>query len=733
MRVRWSHTLITSVWILLLVIGACALDASVVHGYQDSWWKLGRVSFEDFYGTERSETLPGAQGQERSYRWSEPKSTIRFWPRLASYGDVRLEYLVPFGQATLQLNNYPAYPLPEAPQLRTLHVLVPSNQDLLFTLAQTQPQGLEGRSLGLIVGDVRWAGLGAVQNTGRLLLGIPFTLVLCALVIVCQSRKLRWWLGIPSAVLLLFAILAQTFPWDIRAMQASIQGLLLVSLIAIGLLQALKRWPIQRWHIPIYLVWLLSLLMFLNPDISSDGVGYYAYVRSAFIDGDLNFSNEFSAQESPFPHIPKIIPSARPGYLVNAWSIGPAMYWTPFWLLAHGITKLGIVLGLPWQANGYAPPYLALIAFASSLGGLVCMLASYALVRRWVSPAIASLAAITAFVGSHLWYYSFFGGSFAHILVAAAVALVMLASQRLIEQPSLSRWLQLGLAIGLQVVNYWMTAILLLVPMAYVVRLLWQTWQQGRWPAVFQQLRWGILAAFLALLVFFPQMLSWKLINGLWITIPQGSTFATPQDIHLLSALFGPLYGLAWWTPALFLGICASCWFAWRKPWPGAILLVAVIAFLLYNVSLIDWHGSGGFGMRRLTPLVPLVTLGLAFAAQQLRRWPVVLVSIASATMLWSVSMTIRYFVYLLPHPPFTIRSLGLRGILYASQPYPLDSALFVIGRGWFGVLARTGAFGSVLIAMCTSIVMLILLALFRWLALRQNSHAISTSRQVND
>ena len=59
MLVRWSHTLVISVWIFVLCIAAFALDTQVAHGYQDSWWALGRVSFEDFYGTERSDTLPG--------------------------------------------------------------------------------------------------------------------------------------------------------------------------------------------------------------------------------------------------------------------------------------------------------------------------------------------------------------------------------------------------------------------------------------------------------------------------------------------------------------------------------------------------------------------------------------------------------------------------------------------------------------------------------------------------
>ena len=71
----------------------------------------------------------------------------------------------------------------------------------------------------------------------------------------------------------------------------------------------------------------------------ADGVGYYAYLPSVFFDGDLNFTNEFDPQQSPFTHIPLNIPAARPGYLINPWSVGPAIYWTPFWLLGHALER----------------------------------------------------------------------------------------------------------------------------------------------------------------------------------------------------------------------------------------------------------------------------------------------------------------------------------------------------------------------------------------------------------
>ena len=41
-------------------------------------------------------------------------------------------------------------------------------------------------------------------------------------------------------------------------------------------------------------------LPFVNPYIRGDGNGYYAYVRSVVIDGDLRFENEYRRGDPAF-------------------------------------------------------------------------------------------------------------------------------------------------------------------------------------------------------------------------------------------------------------------------------------------------------------------------------------------------------------------------------------------------------------------------------------------------
>jgi hypothetical protein len=110
------------------------------------------------------------------------------------------------------------------------------------------------------------------------------------------------------------------------------------------------------------------------------------------------------------------------------------------------------------------------------------------------------------------------------------------------------------------------------------------------------------------------------------------------------------------------------------------------------------WHGSGGFGIRRLTSMGPLLAVGLAMLFDRARRYRSLPVMIAGALIVWSVGITLRYVIYLLPHAPYALQALGLRPILLSPEPFPVGALLYVAQRAWFGALLRTLDGGSLLI-----------------------------------
>jgi hypothetical protein len=226
----------------------------------------------------------------------------------------------------------------------------------------------------------------------------------------------------------------------------------------------------------------------------------------------------------------------------------------------------------------------------------------------------------------------------------------------------------------------------------------WRLAREHDVPGLLRLAAGALAAGGIALLVFTPQLLVWKLTFGSWLAVPQGPGYVTPQQSHLIEVLFGSLYGLAWWTPAYFAGLVGGIWFALRRPWPGVALLAAIGLYLVYNASLPDWHGSGGFGMRRLTSIAPLLAAGLAMLLDRARRYGPLPMMLAGALIVWSIGMTLRYVIFLLPHAPFALQDLGLRPILLSPEPFPLGALLFVSQHGWFGSLLRTLDAGGLLI-----------------------------------
>ena len=74
-----------------------------------------------------------------------------------------------------------------------------------------------------------------------------------------------------------------------------------------------------------------------------DSAYYYMYLRSLFFDGNLDFSNEVGRLFGEAFVRQTLIPAT--GLPGNNWSVGPAIFWLPFFLLAHGATLLANSFG----------------------------------------------------------------------------------------------------------------------------------------------------------------------------------------------------------------------------------------------------------------------------------------------------------------------------------------------------------------------------------------------------
>jgi hypothetical protein len=682
---------IVSALLLLIAIGASLLWQAQGRAHQRI--DIGAPS-DDGAALNFHEPETSASNPNLTFRWSKRASEVRLWtPGRGTRAVLTLRMFPPEDEprrVILSAGDQSLGAVALVPGARVYRALLyaPDDEEIAIGVASEgavrskDPRGVVAGLDQIALDSLPGASPFGLLRELWLAPLLPAGLLLLAIGALLLRLPRLLMAGIPALAMAVLALLDPLLPTArlrLASYVLAIGAACVAALVVLLLLRRLPRlWPstdrrAYNWLLALFAV---TIVLAFTPTIKSDGMGYYVYLRSLTIDGDLNFGNDYRGWPDGRPPEEHVTPQTATGYYVNFFSIGPALLWSPLYGAAHAIMLGGRALGQPWQADGYAPIYFVLTAFGSALAGLVLLLVGYQICRRWVGPPTALLAVVTAFFGSNLLYYTLREGGFAHGLSAATACVYVLAWLRLEERPSVWRWAQLGAAAGPMIVTYWVGGLVLVLPVFTFARLVIAALraapaQRGR--KIGELLAGGSVAAALLVVCFSPQMIAWRLIYGAFLTVPQGSGFVTPQTFHGVDMLFAPLHGLLPWTPALFVGIFGLALLWMRSCYLAAALTTALAAYFLYNAWLPDWHGSGAFGLRRLTLLAPWFMLGLALVFDTLRRRSPLLPAIPAAlTVGWATLVLIRYDLDLIPHSPGALRKLSPAAFYLSREIFPL-------------------------------------------------------------
>ena len=77
----------------------------------------------------------------------------------------------------------------------------------------------------------------------------------------------------------------------------------------------------------------IALQLQLGARLQSDGFYYFAYLRSIAFDHDVNFMNDY--RMLGLGDKTYLFQPTRTGYAESAWTIGPAIVWSPFFAVGH--------------------------------------------------------------------------------------------------------------------------------------------------------------------------------------------------------------------------------------------------------------------------------------------------------------------------------------------------------------------------------------------------------------
>lgn len=358
-------------------------------------------------------------------------------------------------------------------------------------------------------------------------------------------------------------------------------------------------------------------LMFTSGDykvservISWDVISYYNYLPAAF-----------NYQDFHFEKLPMRIGyvTAPDGVVVQKMSMGLSFLYLPFYQLGLLYVR---VLGLPY--SDYGAPFPLLLCLSAIFYFLAGMLILRKVLLRYFSDLVVSLGLAGIFLGTNLLYYTAYYGPMSHVYNFFLIALLLWLVIRWHEKGGWGLSIAMGLTAGLIVLVRPSNVTVLLIP------LLWNLHSRAAIREKLSLIRRSVpqLAVMLlcALLVWFPQMLYWKMISGYWLYFSyqgEGFFFSNPR---ILLGLFSYRNGWLLYSPIMIFALAG--FFFLRKELK-VFLIPVVLYFLLSIYVIFSWWcwWYVGSGLRAMIDLYPLLAVPfcafLSWLTRQ-KRWLII-------------------------------------------------------------------------------------------------------------
>lgn len=396
------------------------------------------------------------------------------------------------------------------------------------------------------------------------------------------------------------------------------------------------------------LVFLISLPAVTTRIYASDEIQYFAYLRSLWFDRDVSFENEYRhfynagiARSQNF-HETFLERTTETGRRLNFATIGCGLLWAPFYAAADAGVQIANMEGARIPRDGYSRPYIAAVAYASALYGLLALLLSAHAVRL-LSPHWRKLgpravpSAVLVWIGTPLLFYMYVAPPMSHATSAFAVALFVVVWLRVREAWSLGGLIALGGATALMAMVREQDAFFA-VGAAIDFLHAQATRRDGKTARRFAHAVAGIAAAMVA---FTPQALAYIALNG-YVgpsrLVARKMTWTAPHAVEVVAS---PAHGFFVWTPLAVLALL-GLFILLRRLAAGhrqiAVCLILMTAIQIYVAGSVEsWTVAGAFGQRRFVALTPILTVGLAalLTAAASGRLPSLLSTMALVAASW--------------------------------------------------------------------------------------------------
>ena len=375
-----------------------------------------------------------------------------------------------------------------------------------------------------------------------------------------------------------------------------------------------------------------------------DATYYYVYMPSLWLDGDVDFENQYRITGDPWQQRPTV--TGRAG---NVFGIGPAVFASPLFLLGHGVASIGT-----GRSDGFSTLAFALAAWASVLASLGAVWFAYRLLARRLADERGALAAaLLVFAAGPVLFYAVRQPGMAHPFATLFAAWLLDEWDRSYDEPrTLRTWAVLGALFGCMVLARPQLVTWGVCLAIAAVTDLRHGWRTSTLPRVARNLGVGVVASIACVL---PQLITWKVNYGSWLVVPQGDGFMRWDAPAWSETLFSSRNGLLPWSPLYAIALVGLFAAVRRLPRLAGVMLVGIVAQAIVNGAAWDWWAGGSFGARRFDSTYIAFALGLGFVLLAARRHRAVL-WVCAAACGW---LALANVILTLQTTPYSMRQKG--------------------------------------------------------------------------
>ena len=431
-----------------------------------------------------------------------------------------------------------------------------------------------------------------------------------------------------------------------------------------------------RWLVGLFV---LSLAL-MNPWVRGDGVGYYAFARALLIQHNLDFTPDYNAANASFRDArldengkPKPVFRTATNHLENHFTVGPAILWAPFLIVAHACVLVARALGSNVAADGFSAPYRFSMALGTAVYAFLGLLLAMRIAAKYAGERWAFLATVAIWWASSLPVYMYFNPSWSHAHSEFVVALFLWYWHDTRDARTTMQWIVLAAIAGLMLNVYYPNAMVLVVLVVealpqYLAALRRKQPRDGErieprpderkaQPSIVQLVMNHALFAAVMIVCLLPTFVSRFVIYG----NPFESGYVSLKDWawrspYFLAVLFSSEHGLLVWTPVIALACIGAVIFALREPRVGGAILAALLAFYFFIACYPDWAGISSFGNRFFVSLTPIFIIGLSVffdrAARFFRSQRTAMVAFGVVTailVVWNLAFIFQWGTHLVP------------------------------------------------------------------------------------